>query len=112
MINREWTPCTILHTKNTTDKYGQKRLLVDCSFTSEIFVKQYAIRNSSRIRTNTDIPTYIDCDFLALTKDNINEEFIVVINCEYYRVNYTIPARKYTQVFLKKTQERPEEVEE
>lgn len=107
MINREWTPCILLHLKNTTDKYGQKRLLVDNSFNSEIFIKYPA-----RVSTMPNNPTYIDCDFIALSKDNINEEFIVVINCEYYRVNYTIPTRKFTQVFLKKTTERPQEVEE
>ena len=104
MIQREWTPCTVYTLTNQIDKYGQKRLFYSSKDTSrEIFIKHYE-------RGVINNPKYLDVEYIGLIKGDIHTNQLIQVGSTYYRIIDTIYAPKFTQVFMKETDERPEPV--
>lgn len=106
MINRELQEVIVKHLVSTKDEYGQPRLQYDFCFFEEMLVKK---QNNAVIPA----PTYLNVDYLALSKHfEIDANYLLTINGINYRVKYTLPSKKFNQLFLSVTNENPTEVVE
>lgn len=101
MLNRELQPVRVRHLVSTKDEYGQPRLSYDCCFREEMVIKK---QNNAVIPA----PTYLDVEYIALTTNfDIDSNYLITVGCKNYRVMYTLPSKKYSQLFLKETNEEP-----
>lgn len=78
------------------DKYGQQ-IIPNITDTPAGKVKM-AINISSQ--STQDNINYKSCNYIGLTKDNINDNYLIIYNNQLLKVLYINPIGRYKQVFL------------
>ena len=94
MIQREWRKVTESRYSDTRDDYGQWAEDTQSRRTIEMVIKQYQARS-------IDNPIYVDVTYIGLTDDfAVDTDSIISFDNKKFGVKYTIPTRKYVEVFL------------
>ena len=101
MINRELTTVEVRQFLEGRDAYGQGRKTYIPLYSEDMFIKYY----NSALQSN---PGYQDIDFICLTKRrDIDSSNFLHFGGRDYRIIYTIPSRRFNQLFIRETNEQP-----
>lgn len=76
------------------DEYGAQQL--DEEVKGSILIAIY-----TNTMATADNIKYSEGDFIGLTSASINDSYVILYGDKKLKVLYTIPARRYTQAFLK-----------